>query len=118
MSQPDFTYREDQLLPPLGFHWKEYVNGVETTIDFTVPAHTFTMELVDYDNVKVMEKTTGIDGTNGFPNVIASPEAGDWNGLAGKRYMIILKAYPVGGGGPRIFRPDNPPTIEITPTSV
>lgn len=106
--KPDFTYREDQLLPPLGFLWKTYN---KTIINFA-SGYTFQFQLVRFDGSVVLTKTTGITGYGVDPNVVVEPDTGWWSGLGGARYMIHLTAIDVNGKS-RIFRIEDPPTIEI-----
>jgi hypothetical protein len=99
------SYRRGQELPGVSLTWLRS-NG--DPLDLST-GYTFTVELVDRDDVAVVTKTSGVTGGVGAVSVAWA--AGELDINPGSYRMLVVAVD--GDGAARAFSPGNPPTVTI-----
>jgi hypothetical protein len=102
-----WTYRADQELPSWAADWKDRDGNL---INFAT-GWTFAVKLMPQTGSGTgLTKTTGITGYATSPNIVVAWAPGELN-IAPNIYKLHLTA--IGAGGDRVYRPGDPPKIQI-----
>ncbi|MEM9515420.1 MAG: hypothetical protein AAGA42_11250 [Actinomycetota bacterium] len=102
-------YRADQELPSYAVEWKDRTGAI---IDFST-GWTFTVQLEHrQERTVALTKSSGITGGSTSPNVIIAWGQDELNITPGSYFLWLVATDS--SGNTRVFRPGNPPIIEIT----
>jgi len=105
-----FEYERSAELPGLTLPWEEQLTATTwANLDLST-GYTFTLRLVDSDNVDVLTKTTNITGADG--SVVVAWAVGDLD-LTPGTYTLRLSALETGTGKNRTHSPGDPVRIVI-----
>lgn len=109
----DYTYRQDQAGPPIGFRWLNYRSVL---YDFTVGTWVFTLEVVTYDGLlqKTVEDSdiSGSAGSSTDPNVVIDWPIDFFSDVPPDQYMLFLKAVDA-DSRPYFFSLQRLPTLQV-----
>ena len=101
----DFVYLSTQESPAIQLIWKD---STGTPIDFST-GYTFKV-MVSQLQTALINKTTGITGAATAPNVTIAWAANELNITEGVYDLIVIAST---GSNDRVFRPGNPPQLQV-----
>ncbi len=104
----DFVYLSTQESPAIQLTWKD---STGTPIDFS-SGYTFKV-MVSQLSTSLVNKTSGITGASTAPNITISWSANELNITEGIYDLIVIAAN---GSSERVFRPGNPPQLQVVKT--
>lgn len=104
----DFVYLSTQESPAIQLTWKD---STGTPIDFS-SGYTFRV-LVSQLSTSLVNKTSGISGAASAPNITIAWSSNELNIAEGTYDLIVIASI---GSTDRVFRPGDPPQIQIVKT--
>lgn len=105
----DFVYLTNQEYPSIHLVWKD---GNGDIINFS-SGYTWTVMLATAGEAVVL-KTTGVTGASTSPNVTINWAADELDIAEGLYDLVVIATD--GASKDRVFRPGNPPTVQIVTT--